>query len=115
MKFTKPFYGVPAGLIYPIQYEAGDDCPPELLDAAKSVGAVDVIEQSALLQAAGTGVSPVLLETVSTTVPDANLEAANAAEHASKPEGAEPTEATRVLPVVEEGKAGGKDKNVPNA
>lgn len=41
MKLTKPFRGVPDGEIYPIQYDAGDECPPELLDAAKSLGAVE--------------------------------------------------------------------------
>lgn len=39
-KFTKPFYGVPDGEIYPVQYEKGDEIPPELLDAAKEAGAV---------------------------------------------------------------------------
>lgn len=41
MKFTKPFYGVPDGEIYPVNYAVGDECPPELLEAAKSVGAVE--------------------------------------------------------------------------
>lgn len=41
MKFTKPFYGVPDGQIYPIHYAVGDECPPELLDAAKAIGAVE--------------------------------------------------------------------------
>lgn len=41
MKFIKPFYGVPAGVIYPIRYAVGDECPPELLEAAKIAGAVD--------------------------------------------------------------------------
>lgn len=41
MKFTKPFYGVKDGEIYPHQFEVGDDCPPELLDAAKSEGALE--------------------------------------------------------------------------
>ena len=39
-KFTKPFYGVPNGEIYPVQYEKGDDIPPELLEAAKEADAV---------------------------------------------------------------------------
>lgn len=42
MKFIKPFYGVKDGEIYPTQFQAGDECPDELLDAAKEVGAVDV-------------------------------------------------------------------------
>lgn len=40
MIFEKPFKGVPDGGIYPIDYEPGDECPPELLDAAKELGAV---------------------------------------------------------------------------
>lgn len=39
-KFTKPFYGVTAGEIYPTQFEAGDECPPELEDAAKAENAL---------------------------------------------------------------------------
>lgn len=40
MIFEKPFTGVPNGEIYPINYKPGQDCPPELLDAAKELGAV---------------------------------------------------------------------------
>lgn len=39
-KFTKPFYGVPDGEIYPVQYEKGDEVPAELLEAAKEAGCV---------------------------------------------------------------------------
>lgn len=39
-KLTKPFYGVPDGEIYPVQYQSGDECPKELEAAAKSVGAL---------------------------------------------------------------------------
>lgn len=42
-KFTKPFRGVPEGKIYPIQFAAGDDCPPELEAGALSVGALSLI------------------------------------------------------------------------
>lgn len=42
MKFIKSFYGCKAGEIYPTQFNVGDECPTELLDAAKAVGAVDV-------------------------------------------------------------------------
>lgn len=42
MKFIKPFYGVKNGEIYPTQFQAGDECPDELLDAAKESGAVEV-------------------------------------------------------------------------
>lgn len=41
MKFTKPFTGCKAGEIYPTEFRAGDECPEELHDAAKSLGAVD--------------------------------------------------------------------------
>lgn len=40
MKFKKPFRGVPKGQIMPVQFKAGDDCPPELEDAARAFGAL---------------------------------------------------------------------------
>lgn len=40
MKLTKDFKGVPAGAIYPVEYLAGDECPPELHAAACAVGAL---------------------------------------------------------------------------
>ena len=40
MIFEKPFTGVPNGEIYPVNYEPGQECPSELLDAAKELGAV---------------------------------------------------------------------------
>jgi hypothetical protein len=40
-KLIKAFLGVPEGEIYPRQFLQGDDCPPELIDGAKSVGALD--------------------------------------------------------------------------
>ncbi len=46
MKFIKPFSGAKAGDIYPTQFEVGDECPPELLDAAKAVGAVAPSEKA---------------------------------------------------------------------
>ncbi|MBK1780565.1 hypothetical protein JHL22_04985 [Advenella sp. WQ 585] len=42
MKFIKPFKGCKQGDLYPTQFVEGDECPDELLDAAKEVGAVDV-------------------------------------------------------------------------
>ena len=42
MKFSKAFTGVKAGDVYPTEFKAGDECPPELLDAAKELGAVKV-------------------------------------------------------------------------
>jgi hypothetical protein len=37
-KFTKPFEGVPSGEIYPVAFQAGDNCPAELEAAADSLG-----------------------------------------------------------------------------
>ncbi|AWT14348.1 hypothetical protein [Stenotrophomonas maltophilia] len=42
-KFIKPFRGVPEGEIYPIQFVADDDCPPELEAGALSVGALSLM------------------------------------------------------------------------
>lgn len=42
MKLTKPIYGVRDGDIYPTQFQVGEECPPELLDAAQELGAVEV-------------------------------------------------------------------------
>lgn len=47
MKLIKPFRGVPKGEIYPRQYQAGDDCPPELLAAARELEAVEQEKKSA--------------------------------------------------------------------
>lgn len=44
MQFSKEFRGVLAGEIYPTTFKPGDECPPELLDAAISEG---VVEQTA--------------------------------------------------------------------
>lgn len=41
-KFTEPFYAVPDGAIYPIQYQAGDECPKELEAAAQAQGALEL-------------------------------------------------------------------------
>lgn len=41
MKFSQEFTGVIDGEIYPRVFAPGEDCPPELLDAAKSVGALE--------------------------------------------------------------------------
>lgn len=38
--FTKPFRGVRAGDIYPTDFAAGDECPPELEAGAHAVGAL---------------------------------------------------------------------------
>jgi hypothetical protein len=42
MKVTKEFIGVPDGEVYPRSYQPGDDCPPELLEAAVALNAVDL-------------------------------------------------------------------------
>ncbi|WP_179098881.1 hypothetical protein [Burkholderia pseudomallei] len=39
--FSKAWRGVPDGEIYPVTYEPGDECPPELESAA---AAADVLE-----------------------------------------------------------------------
>jgi len=40
MKLTKAFRGAPDGAVYPVDYEAGDDCPKELEHAAREAGAL---------------------------------------------------------------------------
>lgn len=47
MQVIKPFQGVRDGEIYPESFEPGDECPPELLDAAISLGAVEAEEAAA--------------------------------------------------------------------
>ena len=39
-KLTKAIYGVPAGDIYPRHIEEGEECPENLIDYAKSEGAL---------------------------------------------------------------------------
>jgi hypothetical protein len=41
MKLAKQFQGVPIGKIYPVQYQPGDECPPELEAAAAELGVLD--------------------------------------------------------------------------
>ena len=41
MKFTKSFTGAPDGVVYPVLFSAGDDCPKELEQAAREAGALD--------------------------------------------------------------------------
>jgi hypothetical protein len=48
MKFTKVFRGVPDGDIYPVEYQPGDICPPELVHAASEVDALSAAEQPGL-------------------------------------------------------------------
>lgn len=42
MKFAQIFFGVPDGAIYPVEYQPGDDCPPELLAAAQQLGVLNL-------------------------------------------------------------------------
>ena len=53
MLFTKQFLGVPDGEIYPVQYQPGDECPPELKASAIAIEAVDVPAGQAGPTAAG--------------------------------------------------------------
>lgn len=41
MKFIKIFQGVPDGEIYPVEYQPGEECPPELEAGATAVGAIE--------------------------------------------------------------------------
>lgn len=51
-KFRKAFLGVPAGEIYPREFARGDECPPELLDAAIALGSVKAPKASAEVEKA---------------------------------------------------------------
>lgn len=39
-EFSKQFYGAPDGAIYPRFFEPGEECPPELIAAARLDGAL---------------------------------------------------------------------------
>jgi hypothetical protein len=41
MKVIKSFQGVREGDVYPTTIEEGEDCPPELFEAAQALGAVE--------------------------------------------------------------------------
>jgi hypothetical protein len=41
MQFKQPFKGVPDGEIYPVDYQPGEECPPELEASATALGAFD--------------------------------------------------------------------------
>lgn len=41
MKFTKQFRYVRDGEIYPVTFEAGDECPDDLVEAARRHGALN--------------------------------------------------------------------------
>ncbi|WP_295573892.1 hypothetical protein [uncultured Stenotrophomonas sp.] len=57
-KFIKPFRGVPEGEIYPVQFVAGDDCPPELEAGALSVGALSLVVDTPSPFLVGSSVQP---------------------------------------------------------
>ncbi|HBC50718.1 hypothetical protein [Stenotrophomonas maltophilia] len=57
-KFIKPFRGVPEGEIYPVQFVAGDDCPPELEAGALSVGALSLMADTPPAFLLGSSVQP---------------------------------------------------------
>lgn len=42
MKFIKPFKGVIDGEFYPTEFQIGDECPAELLEAAQIMEVVEV-------------------------------------------------------------------------
>lgn len=46
-KLTKPLLGVKAGDIYPTEFAAGDECPPELQAAAESLDALEAPKKPA--------------------------------------------------------------------
>lgn len=52
MKFSKDFYGVEAGEVYPRQFAAGDECPPELESAAAACGALEADDDAQTARAA---------------------------------------------------------------
>lgn len=43
-KLIKAFRGVPKGAIYPVAYEPGEECPPELEAGARELGALESAE-----------------------------------------------------------------------
>lgn len=55
-KFNKPFHGVRDGEIYPVWFEVGESCPPELEAAAESLGVLgEVVENDNGEQTDGDG------------------------------------------------------------
>ncbi|HEL3778126.1 hypothetical protein I5U56_02635 [Stenotrophomonas maltophilia] len=67
-KFIKPFRGVPEGDIYPVQFVAGDECPPELEAGALSVGALSLIADTPTPCLLGSSVQPASVELPDGTV-----------------------------------------------
>jgi len=46
-KLSKAFKGVKDGDIYPTEFAKGEDCPPELEEGARSLGALSTDKQPA--------------------------------------------------------------------
>lgn len=67
-KFIKHFRGVPEGEIYPVQFVAGDECPPELEAGALSVGALSLIADTPPPRLLGSSVQPASVELPDGTV-----------------------------------------------
>ena len=42
--FAQPFSGVRDREVYPTEFAAGEACPPELVEAAESLGALEPVE-----------------------------------------------------------------------
>ncbi|WP_164242313.1 hypothetical protein ACL5HQ_13710 [Stenotrophomonas maltophilia] len=61
-KLIKSFRGVPEGEIYPVQFAAGDDCPPELEAGALSVGALSLMADTPPPFLLGSSVQPASFE-----------------------------------------------------
>jgi hypothetical protein len=51
MKFSQPFKGVIDGDVLPTDFEAGDDCPPELEEGARVMGSLDEDDDGAAAKA----------------------------------------------------------------
>ena len=47
-KLKKPLFGVAGGEVYPRSYEAGEECPPELVAAAEEIGALETAKETGL-------------------------------------------------------------------
>jgi hypothetical protein len=55
MKFTAPFKGCADGDVYPRDFAVGDDCPEELFEAAREVGALSIVSGKAENKASRSG------------------------------------------------------------
>jgi len=46
MKFIKPFKGATGGNPYPQEFDIGDECPADLVQAALELGAVEAAQKA---------------------------------------------------------------------